>query len=51
MRTSSLEGLIAKDKPIRFVDAFIEQLDLGKLSFKEMKAVVSSLFTINQKTI
>ena len=31
---SSLEELIAKDNPVRFVEAFVEHLDLSKLGFE-----------------
>lgn len=34
MRMSSLEELIMKDNPVRFVDAFVEHLDLRKLGFE-----------------
>ena len=31
---SSLEDSIGQDNPVRFIDAFVEQLDLFKLGFK-----------------
>ena len=31
---SSLEDLIATDNPVRFVDAFVEHIDLIQLNFK-----------------
>jgi transposase len=33
-----LDDYINEDNPIRFVDAFVEGLDLGKLGFQEGKA-------------
>ena len=33
MNMSSLEGAIGKDNPVRFVDAFVEHLDLTQASF------------------
>ena len=34
MQMSSLEDSIGQDNPIRFIDAFVEQLDLLKLGFE-----------------
>ena len=33
MRMSSLEDMIAKDHPVRFLEAFVEKLELDKLGF------------------
>ena len=33
IRMGSLEEAIEKDNPVRFVDAFVEHLDLSKASF------------------
>lgn len=30
----SLDDLVAKNNPVRFVDAFVEKLELNKLGFK-----------------
>ncbi|MBK7339875.1 MAG: hypothetical protein IPQ10_04730 [Saprospiraceae bacterium] len=38
MQMSSLEDSIGQDNPVRFIDAFVEQLDLLKLGF-EVKTV------------
>jgi hypothetical protein len=32
--SDTLEGCVDKDKPVRFIDAFIEGLNLTKLGFK-----------------
>ena len=34
MQMSSLEDSIGQDNPVRFIDAFVEQLDLLKLGFE-----------------
>ena len=33
MQMRSMEECISKDNPVRFVDAFLEQLELPKLGF------------------
>ena len=33
-RMSSLEDSMGQDNPVRFIDAFVEQLDLLKLGFE-----------------
>jgi hypothetical protein len=30
---TSLEQVVAADNPVRFVDGFVEKIDLGQLSF------------------
>ena len=36
-----LEDYVADNNPIRVVDAFVEQLDLGKLGFNQVEPAVT----------
>jgi transposase len=36
-----LDDFIAEDNPVRFIDAFVEELDLGELGFKRVQPLAT----------